>query len=201
MNRENLTKIVLFLIPVLMISVGYKSIQFIRPEGFIVSTFIDEMIPYISYFIIPYVLYFPFLLVPFIVLWKRPNEYKRMALTFILVIAISEIIYLIFQTAVIRPEITVTNILDEITLLIYGADNSVNVLPSLHTSLSIIAALFIWRYNKRLGIASSILAILIILSTLFTKQHVIPDVITGSLLAFGVYYLVGKYDSRFKTRS
>ncbi|MFH1364491.1 MAG: phosphatase PAP2 family protein [Candidatus Aenigmatarchaeota archaeon] len=200
-SNQTLIKITLFLIPIILIGVCYKAIQYISPTGFYPALPLDAMIPYISYFVIPYILYFPYILLPFLLLWKRPKDYKQLALTYILILIISEVVYLTFQTAVVRPDIQPVNIFDQVVLMIYGADDPLNALPSLHTSLSIAAALFVWRFSKKLGIPAVILTILIILSTLFIRQHVILDVVAGTLLAFAAYYAIRRrYASHPKTR-
>jgi len=193
-------KLILFLLPLSLMTVFYKLIQYVPSEAYYPALGIDSVIPYVPYFIIPYILFIPFIIIPYILLWKQPNDYKQMAFTYLLILIISELVYLTFQTAVIRPEIQPTSIFDQLVLMVYHADEPLNTLPSLHTSLSIAAALFIWRRGKMIGISAVILTILIVMSTLLIKQHVILDVITGTLLAFSSYYIMKIYDSRSKTR-
>jgi membrane-associated phospholipid phosphatase len=52
-----------------------------------------------------------------------------------------------------------------------------------------VSALTCYRVHRRLGIAAMICASLVGLSTLFTKQHYIIDVIGGVLLACAAYAL------------
>jgi len=195
-------KLILLIIPLFLIGVLYPAIQDVAPQGFDLTTPIDVMIPYVSYFVIPYILYFPFIILPFLLLWKRSNDYKNLALTYITVLIISQLIFLSFQTTMTRADVQPADIFDELVIQIYSADKPLNLLPSLHTALSIVAALFIWKFNKKLGVAAVILTVLIIISTLLIKQHVIPDAIAGILLAFGSYYLIRrKYDTHTKDRT
>jgi membrane-associated phospholipid phosphatase len=52
-----------------------------------------------------------------------------------------------------------------------------------------VAALSCWRVHRGVGVAALVWASLIALSTLFTKQHFVADVIAGMFLA-GVAYVV-----------
>jgi membrane-associated phospholipid phosphatase len=72
---------------------------------------------------------------------------------------------------------------------LYNADPPYNCFPSLHVAHSFVSALTCYRVHRRLGIAAMICAALVGLSTLFTKQHYILDVIAGVLLACAAYAL------------
>jgi len=65
--------------------------------------------------------------------------------------------------------------------------------PSLHTSLSTILAIHWVKLNKPLGSFLSIWTALIVASTLFIKQHYIPDPVFGLALAFGFSWLYSKW--------
>ena len=47
-----------------------------------------------------------------------------------------------------------------------------------------------YRLHRRLGLVTLVCASLVAVSTLFTKQHYIADVIAGILLAFAAYVLI-----------
>ena len=72
---------------------------------------------------------------------------------------------------------------------LYSADPPYNCFPSLHVAHSFVSALTCYRVHRGVGIAAALCAALVGLSTLFTKQHYILDVIAGILLAC-VAYLV-----------
>jgi membrane-associated phospholipid phosphatase len=65
----------------------------------------------------------------------------------------------------------------------------VNAFPSLHVSLTILAVLFVFARSWKWGVRLLPLGVLIILSTLFIKQHAVVDVIGGLLLAWVVFRL------------
>jgi len=126
-------------------------------------------------------------------------EYKRfihLSLCLSITILVSYVIYLLFPTYVDRPKIVAQDFLSQLVVFIYGNDRPYNALPSGHTYTTLIISIF-WFYwlpkQRYLWVA---IAIVVILSTLFTKQHAILDLITASILAFICYkmseYLVKK---------
>ncbi|MGL4790195.1 MAG: phosphatase PAP2 family protein [Anaerotignaceae bacterium] len=67
--------------------------------------------------------------------------------------------------------------------------------PSGHTSSSIAAAFVIWKFNKKLGVAVWVLAILIIFSRLYLYVHFPTDILGGiitGLIAGYLGYIYGK---------
>ena len=121
-------------------------------------------------------------------------EYKRyvhFAFCLSLTIIISYAVYLLFPTYVDRPKIVDQDFLSQLVIFIYGNDRPYNALPSGHTYTTLIISIF-WYYwlpkQRYLWIA---IAILVILSTLFTKQHAILDLIAASILAFTCYKITG----------
>jgi membrane-associated phospholipid phosphatase len=75
---------------------------------------------------------------------------------------------------------------------LYGADPPYNCFPSLHVAHSFVSALAVSRVHRRLGGAAVVAALLVALSTLFTKQHYVLDVAGGIVLAaaaFGIFLL------------
>lgn len=66
---------------------------------------------------------------------------------------------------------------------LYSADPPYNCFPSLHVAHSFVSALACARVHRRLGAVAVIAALLVALSTLFTKQHYLLDVAAGSVLA------------------
>ncbi len=66
-------------------------------------------------------------------------------------------------------------------------DTTFNSFPSLHVTLNTFAYLVMVRERPRLRKIFLPILVLIILSTLFVKQHLVIDVIGGLALAFGGY--------------
>ena len=81
---------------------------------------------------------------------------------------------------------------------LYSSDPPYNCFPSLHVAHSVVSALACSRVHRRLGLVAMIAATLVALSTLFTKQHYVLDVIAGVVLAFVAYdiFLRGDFSER-----
>ena len=73
---------------------------------------------------------------------------------------------------------------------LYDADPPYNCFPSIHVAHSFVSALTCLRLSRRLGLAALFCASLVAVSTLFTKQHYIADVVAGVLLAFVAYVTI-----------
>jgi membrane-associated phospholipid phosphatase len=71
--------------------------------------------------------------------------------------------------------------------ILYDADPPYNCFPSLHVAHSFVSALACYRVHRALGVSALGCASLVALSTLFTKQHYVADVVVGTLMAVAVY--------------
>ena len=78
---------------------------------------------------------------------------------------------------------------------LYQIDTPTNVLPSIHVFNSVAVAIAVaecesLRENTRVVRASNVLAILIICSTVFLKQHTVLDVVTALILNLACFWLI-----------
>jgi membrane-associated phospholipid phosphatase len=71
--------------------------------------------------------------------------------------------------------------------VIYSIDARYNCLPSLHVAQCFLAAFSCSVVHRGVGIVAIVWASFVALSTLYTKQHYVLDVITGILLACVAY--------------
>lgn len=101
------------------------------------------------------------------------------------------VIFLLVPTTNVRPQLG-QGFFDFCLGAIYAMDQPTNLFPSIHCLESWIC----WRgIRNRMDISpiyrdfSGVFAILICISTLLTKQHVIADVFGGILLGEGMLYL------------
>ena len=96
----------------------------------------------------------------------------------------------------LRPELDPDkNIFTKLISVLYTADTNTNVFPSIHVFASIGAHTAISRtvFSKRFRFVkptSAVLMVLIILSTMFLKQHSVIDVVGAIVLSFCMYGLV-----------
>ena len=87
------------------------------------------------------------------------------------------------------------NIFVDLVRYIYRTDTPTNVLPSIHVFNSIGVCIAIWhssalKKHRWIQYGSYVLALLIILSTVFLKQHSVTDVIAAFVLACVIYPFV-----------
>ena len=96
------------------------------------------------------------------------------------------ILFVFLPTTLVRPEITGTGFWDQALRFVYSIDQSANLFPSIHCLVSWFCYTGI-RGRKEVPAwyraFSCIFALLVVLSTQFTKQHYIADAIAGVLLA------------------
>lgn len=159
---------------------------------------LDEHIPFIEYFIIPYLLWFVFIVAAFLYFFFTdvPGFYKLAKFMFT-----GMTIFLIISTVFpngqdLRPVVFERdNIFVDMVRTLYRADTCTNVFPSLHVfnSLSVCVAVSessALKKHRGVRIGTYVLAGLIILATMFLKQHSVLDVIGASVMAYVLYQFV-----------
>ena len=159
-----------------------------------IGNFIDDAIPFNSLFIIPYYIWYLLIfIVPYYIYLKDKTKFYRYIIDYIVITLIANVVFIIYPSIVIRPEIEVTNITTFLTNFIYVIDTpAINCFPSLHCAISmlfILTTCTIKSANTKYKIFIFIMSVLIMLSTLFTKQHVFIDLVSGDILAFVVYLI------------
>lgn len=159
---------------------------------------IDKKIPALPYFALIYVLWFPLIAIFPISLFKEAkNLYELYVIYWITDIVISVIIYLAYPTTCTRPK-DLENIKGGwmLKILYKFSYKGLNCSPSMHCSISTLVLIFAIKTIQiptilRMSYAS--LSIAIMLSTLFTKQHVIIDLISGVLLTLLVFIVLSVF--------
>ena len=86
------------------------------------------------------------------------------------------------------------NVFSDLVILLWRADTPTNLWPSIHVYNSLgahfaVVHSSVFSRRKGLRMASLVLAVSIILSTMLLKQHSVFDVVTGLLLG-GIMYVV-----------
>jgi membrane-associated phospholipid phosphatase len=161
---------------------------------------LDDFIPFNEYFLIPYLLWFLyiFLTVAYFFFTSRPDYYKCCAYLFI-GMTICLLIYTIWPNGhYLRVDIDSLgrkNIFITLLSELYSIDTATNVCPSIHVYNSIGAMIAIHkspslRPKKWLQWSALVLTILIILSTVFLKQHSVVDIFAALALSIVMYVIV-----------
>ncbi|MCX9025606.1 MAG: phosphatase PAP2 family protein [Candidatus Methanoperedens sp.] len=158
-----------------------------NPVGINLETGLDKDIPLIPEFAVVYLLYIPMIIFVFAFYWNDYKTYRSMSLMLIAVISTAIVIYSAFQTEVFRPIIASTDFSTRLTNTIYKYDMPNNTFPSLHVALTSTISAFVYEKDTKVGIVLIPITFLIILSTMFIKQHVFLDIIGGLMLAFIIF--------------
>ena len=155
---------------------------------------IDGHIPFVPAFVYIYVLWFPLILLfPLALFRADPMAYARYQTAILLDIALSLVCYLVYPTSFARPEAPDTVSGRAMKLVFRGSYKGLNCAPSMHCSMCYLVLHFI---GATPGLPFAVAAIAapvalgIVISTLFTKQHVVIDARTALPLA-AVCILIG----------
>ena len=183
------------LLSIPIINIFYALLNNNNRGVFQLVTYIDNTIPIIKEFIIPYILWYPFIALSLLfICLKDLKVYYRTLITLNLCLLSCYLIYYFFQTTVPRPAIYGNDIFSFLTLLVYKFDKPFNCFPSIHvvTSYLMIKGINSIDCSKKIRHLVIFMSILIIVSTLFIKQHVILDVISAILLGDIIFDFISK---------
>jgi membrane-associated phospholipid phosphatase len=153
---------------------------------------LDKLIPLIPVFVVPYLLALPLwiLSVIFFNYTQAKSVALRFSLGFIIAALLSAVIYIIVPTFVsLRPEIVGNDLLSVLLRNLYANDLAYNAAPSGHTFFTVLWFLVVYRLKPGLWWLWGIISATIIVSTLFTRQHNLLDVVAGIIFAFICDYL------------
>ncbi|MFX1258366.1 MAG: phosphatase PAP2 family protein [Promethearchaeota archaeon] len=200
-----------FLYAFILLYILYNWTGNLYPEGsgYRLDFLGDNLIPFVPEMAILYVYIFYPMVILTLVYFGLVDEEKGYALGWAVIIMnlIATVIYILFPVSTYwwRQDLLANkiegNFFADTMYNVYIYDTSFNCFPSMHAGMSTICAYVWYRYykikpnlkKKIVAITTFIIAIGVILSTLFVKQHYIIDEIAGILLA----YIVGRYIFRF----
>jgi membrane-associated phospholipid phosphatase len=151
----------------------------------------DPFIPFDPAFVFLYLAVYPMFLLPFF--YCRSNgTLVRLAIGYFLMLTFSYTIFVLSPVQFPRPpEATGESLFANWALnIVYGQDPPWNCLPSTHCAVAMLSALSIAETNRRMGTYAVLIALLVALSTFYTKQHYIVDALSGVLIAIVTFYLM-----------
>lgn len=172
--------------------------QTVTDNYFIIHSVFDDYIPFVEIFIVPYLLWFLYIAatLTYFFFTDKSGFYKATSLMFT-GMTIFLIICTVFPNGLnLRPVVFAhDNIFVDLVKKLYLTDTPTNVLPSLHVYNSICCFLSIsnnvkLQQNRLVQHGSLFLTILIVLSTMFLKQHSVVDVVAGCVMAYFLYQLI-----------
>ena len=161
-----------------------------------VHCFLDDIIPFCEYFIIPYVLWYVWIVISLLVFMLYDTDSFRSLQKYIIVTqAAAMVVYILWPTRQdLRPDVFPReNIFTWILSLLYTFDTNTGVCPSLHCAYSIgIASVWLKRQETGGWLKAFMVfaAIMVCLSTMFVKQHSAVDFFAAIPVCILAEYLV-----------
>lgn len=153
---------------------------------------LDAMIPLAPVWSLIYGALYLFLIVlPVVAIWNE-DLIRRTVRAYLSIWLTAYAVFLLYPTVAPRPDgdiVPGTGFGAWGLRLLYDMDPPVNCFPSLHVAHSFVGAFAVWRMHRRLGVIAIGCAASVGLSTLFTKQHYVLDVIGGFVLAYVPYFI------------
>ena len=132
-------------------------------------------------------LYLFLILLPVFVV-REEEQIRRTVWAYLLVWVTAYVCFLVYPTVASRPAAILGEGFSVWGLRsLYGADPPYNCFPSIHVAHSFVSALTAHRVHRGVGVAALFCALLVGVSTLYTKQHYVLDVAGGILLACVAY--------------
>lgn len=162
---------------------------------------IDGMIPFIPAFVFPYFAWH--LLIPVILIFfmiKDREAFLRLCFTMFTGMTAALFIYAVIPNGLnIRVPVTGNSLSEKICSLLYSIDTPTNVCPSIHVSSTVAISFSVQnayslKKHRAIRILLHIVSVLIIVSTLFIKQHSVYDVIGGLVLTLILWFISLRFD-------
>jgi membrane-associated phospholipid phosphatase len=127
--------------------------------------------------------------------WKMEDAlFQAFAIGLIAVMLASYVVYIAYPTYVVRPSPVGDDLLTRMVQILYENDRVNNAFPSGHTYNTVLIALFWWRWRPRQRWLWLAITAVVLLSTLYTCQHNLPDLGGGIVFAwlgyrFGLWWV------------
>jgi len=117
--------------------------------------------------------------------WRR---YRAFMISMSFTLLTSYLVYIFFPTYIERPIVDSIGWQYELIESIFDNDRVNNAFPSGHTYTTMLIVFYWWNWKPRLRWLWTLIAITIVLSTLFTGQHYLLDPVGGIIWAWLGYH-------------
>lgn len=165
---------------------------------YVVQSDWDRVIPFCEAFVIPYLFWFPYVAIT--IAWfffHDKREFYQLTLYLYAGMTLFLVICTVFPNGtLLRPAILPRdNVFTDLVRLLWKVDTPTNVLPSLHVYNSLVCCVAVLRSQKLYAnlwvrVTVPVLTLLIVLSTMFLKQHSVVDVVSATAMAWVLYGVV-----------
>ena len=160
----------------------------------------DHLIPFCELFVVPYIMWFFYItfgVLFFGIVEKDRDQCYQLSTNLMIWMALFLLISLIWPNGhTLRPAVLPRdNVFTRLVIMIYSSDTSTNVFPSIHVFNTIAmhtAVRHSTTFKKHPWAVriSGIIAVSIVLSTMFIKQHTVIDVVGAMGLNLVTWYVL-----------
>ena len=182
---------------------AYQGAKFIQlftgyADAIDMTTAWDRATPFCPVWVLMYIGTFVFWFYQYTTVAREsPKMAYRMATADFVAKMICMVFFIVMPTTNVRPEVEGTGFIPFVMRFIYWIDTPTNLFPSIHCFVSWLGTRYIYeckslRHRVLTSILCTIGSLLVFASTLLTKQHVLPDVISGVIVA-EIGWLVARF--------
>ena len=169
---------ILIIITMFLQAVIYYLVKAFEVDFNVMETIVE--IPFIKHFVYFYDIWYPFIILNTFLVYKfNKKDFKYLITVMLLAGLLSHITFIIYPTMVLRPEVNIKGLSDFILYITYKLDSpAVNCLPSMHCVYCFATSFFILRSKEikpKYRALIVTISMLIVLSTMFIRQHIIED--------------------------
>lgn len=159
-----------------------------KPYKYVFKTPLDKYVPLIPIFILPYRCYIPMVFITLVLSWNTP-----FATSFLIAMNIASwsaaLFWYLIPNGVIRPKIIEKDVFTRLLNSLYTKDRDTNGFPSGHVLYVSLGGSYLLQLYPQFGNFIIIFSFLVIISTLFTKQHYLVDIPGGLIWAVASRFL------------
>ena len=142
---------------------------------------LDRALPVKPAWMLVYASLYVFVVLLPVLVVRQQELFRRALKAYLMVMLVAYAGFLLYPTTGPRPDHVVGDGFAAWSLrLAYSLDPPYNCFPSLHVAYSFVSALTCYRVHRGVGAVAALWAALIGVSTLYTKQHYVADVIAGT---------------------
>lgn len=160
------------------------------------TTALDNAVPLVPEWMIIYFGCYLFWVINYILVARINRDSEEIFYRFVITDMCSRLVcavfYIAFPTTNVRPEVSGTGFSVWLLRFLYSIDQPTNLFPSIHCLVSWLCYAGIRgreEVSVRYRVFSCVFALLVALSTQFTKQHYVADAIAGIFLAEALFLL------------
>jgi membrane-associated phospholipid phosphatase len=151
---------------------------------------LDRAMPLWPAWAIVYGALYGFLIVLPVLVIRQQEQIRRTVFAYLTVWIAAYVCFVAYPTVAPRPEEVIGDGFAVWGLRsLYGADPPYNCFPSLHVAHSFVSAFACARVHRGVGIGAIACAVLVAISTVYTKQHYVLDVVAGLFLSCVAYVI------------